>query len=360
MYKKILVIIQRSNGDVLLSAPLVEALHDAYPGCTIDLLVNADTIGVARLLPHIRHIRTYDYTWKKKGFRERAVQELGLIRTIWRKYDLSISLTASDRSVMYAILSGGTTVCATEKKASKAWWKQRFANHTYLFDEQKHILMNNTEPLALLDVKHPDNIQLRLNTPEAALERIGSRLKKKGITRFLLFHPSAQYLYKVYPEALRNALLELLGDLDIPVIVTGAKSEIDLQIKASLPKWEHIHDWIGETTLEEYVALSSLSLGYIGMDTLNMHIAAAQNKRIFAIFGPTLLPMWSPWSNALQQQATDNIPVQTYGNVTLFQADMPCVACGLAGCDDKGGKSDCLERIDPHMIFKEISQWLTR
>ena len=51
-----------------------------------------------------------------------------------------------------------------------------------------------------------------------------------------------------------------------------------------------------------YFALSELSLAYIGMDTLNMHIAAAQNKRIFAIFGPTNLTMWSPWSNELKIQ----------------------------------------------------------
>ena len=93
------------------------------------------------------------------------------------------------------------------------------------------------------------------------------------------------------------------------------------------------------------------------MDTLNMHIASAQNKRIFAIFGPTKLRKWSPWSNQLQASATDNMPIQTYGNITIFQADMPCVACGNAGCDDKHGKSDCLYRISPSLVFKEIEDW---
>ena len=53
-----------------------------------------------------------------------------------------------------------------------------------------------------------------------------------------------------------------------------------------------------------------------------MHIASAQNKRIFAIFGPTKLSMWAPWSNQLQLSATNDKPVQSYGNVTIFQADM--------------------------------------
>ena len=116
-------------------------------------------------------------------------------------------------------------------------------------------------------------------------------------------------------------------------------------------------DFIGETSLEEYLALSHLSSAYIGMDTLNMHIAASQNKRIFAIFGPTNLSMWSPWSNYSKMSASKDLPMQTYDNVTIFQADMHCVACGKAGCDDNHGKSECLYNIKPTMIFEQIEKW---
>ena len=89
-----------------------------------------------------------------------------------------------------------------------------------------------------------------------------------------------------------------------------------------------------------------------------MHIAASQNKRIFAIFGPTNLRMWSPWSNELRLSATEDRPIQSYGNVTIFQANMPCVACGKAGCDNNHGNSDCLDNIDPIIIYKEVENWL--
>ena len=93
------------------------------------------------------------------------------------------------------------------------------------------------------------------------------------------------------------------------------------------------------------------------MDTLNMHIAAAQNKRVFAIFGPTILSMWSPWSNKLQRSATIDMPEQTYGDVTIFQANMQCVACGKAGCNNKKGISECLDNINPQVIFNEVEKW---
>ena len=101
-----------------------------------------------------------------------------------------------------------------------------------------------------------------------------------------------------------------------------------------------------------------MSEGYIGMDTLNMHIAASQNKRLFAIFGPTKTEMWSPWCNTLQTSSNISKPIQTYGNITIFQADMPCVACGEKGCKNNGFISDCLSDISPNLIFKEIKDWL--
>ena len=66
--------------------------------------------------------------------------------------------------------------------------------------------------------------------------------------------------------------------------------------------------------------------------------------------------MWSPWSNQLQVSAIDDMAIQTYGNVTIFQADMHCVACGKAGCDDSG-TSICLSNISPSLVFEEVQKW---
>ncbi len=118
----------------------------------------------------------------------------------------------------------------------------------------------------------------------------------------------------------RNSVF-IFDKLNIPIVITGGNTDIDKDIKSQLPSLSNIYDFIGETTLEEYLSLSSLSLAYIGMDTLNMHIAASQDKRIFAIFGPTNLSTWSPWSNFSMHCAEKNMPIQTYDNVTIFQAN---------------------------------------
>jgi len=354
--RKILVIVQRSNGDVFLSSPLIEALHVHYNNPQIDLLVNDDTIAIAKTLPHINYIHTFSYKAKEQN---PIKQELSIVKKIYKKYNLSINLTASDRSVLYSILASKFSISAVEKNNKKSWWKKLFLKKSYAFDSSKHILKNNTMSLELLGIKN-DSLSVKTFYPQNAKRTLIQKLNKQGIENFIIFHPSAQYEYKIYPKTLRDELLSLLNTLNIPLIITGANTTLDKQIKFELPKFKNIYDFIGQTSLDELLALNDLSNAYIGMDTLNMHIAAASNKKVFAIFGPTLLPMWSPWSNEAQTNTDKNTPKQTYGNITIFQADIPCVACGLAGCDDKHGKSDCLYEISPTVIFNEVQKWLIK
>ena len=352
--KKILIIVQRSNGDVFMSLKLIKELYDFYLSPQIDLLVNDDTFEVAKLLPYVNNIHLFSYQKKQE---KRFLQEKNLIKKIFKKYDLSINLTASDRSVIYSILASNNSISAIEKDNKKSWWKKKFLTHFYFFDFQSHILSNNLKPLELLKINY------KISLPSISIEdQVSQNIKNKLFTlgikkNFVIFHPSAQYKYKIYPQHLRDILLGLLSKLDTQIVVTGSKNLIDTQIKNQLPVLANVFDLIGETSLEEYLALSHLSLAYIGMDTLNMHLAASQNKRIFAIYGPTRLTMWSPWSNHSMKSAIYDSPSQTYSNITIFQSNMPCVACGKAGCDDKHGRSECLHDIDPSFIFNEISEW---
>ena len=353
--QSILVIVQRSNGDVFLSSPLIEALYSAYGALRIDLLVNSDTLAVAETLPHIHQIHLFSYNANGKG---RGFHTSTLFRTIARRYDLAISLTASDRSVLFALAAARKAISAVESDRKKSWWKRLLLSAHYDFNSSQHIIENNTSPLALLGIGSGKPVVHSYYTPQAA-ESVDSMLTKRGISEFVIFHPGAQYAYKVYPERLRSELLERLNSLGLPIIVTGSKSSLDLGIKRTLPRLSNVYDFIGLTSIEELIALSDRSIAYIGADTLNMHIAASQNKRIFAIFGPTMLNSWSPWCNELRTGTQTNRAVQTYGNVTIFQADMPCVACGKAGCDDHHGISECLSHIDPKVIFNEIIEWQT-
>ena len=59
VFKNILVIVQRSNGDVFLSASLIDQLKRNLKPSSIDLLVNDDTLAIAKTLSNIRQIYTF-------------------------------------------------------------------------------------------------------------------------------------------------------------------------------------------------------------------------------------------------------------------------------------------------------------
>ena len=351
--KKILIIIQRSNGDVFLGLNLVYYLFEHYDSPKIDLLVNDDTISIARLLPFINFIHQFSYDRKKSN---RWSQERDLLKKIYRKYDLSINLTASDRSVLYALFASRKSISAIEKNIGKSWWKRILLSKHYHYDVDKHILINNSKPLNILNINHKD-IQRSIGATDEIIFKIKDKLRSLGITEYIIFHPSAQYNYKIYPRSLRSQLLKSLSRLGVPIIVTGGRNRIDLEINNEIPELENIFNFIGDTTLEEYFALSQLSMAYIGMDTLNMHIAASQGKRIFAIFGPTNVKMWSPWSNVLQKATNQNKHIQSYGNVTLFQSSVSCPTCGMIGCGSNHNANEFTYNIDPSEIYEEVLDW---
>jgi len=351
--KKILIIAQRSNGDVLLCSSLINALKKNY-NAEIDLLVNDDTLQIAKILDNVNSIITFSYKSKELN---RLNQEIEIARKIYKKYDLSISITSSDRSIIYCWLASKLSIGAIDNSRYKSWWKKIILSKSYLWDSNEHILLNNFKPLEKLKIPYFgtfDTPQINVNLRK----KIQSLLDENGIKQFVIFHPSAQYWYKVYPENLRVKLLKLLSTLKIDIIVTGGNTSIDMKIKKSIPKRDNIFNFIGKTSLEDFFVLSYLSMAYIGMDTMNMHIAASQNKKIFAIFGPTNLKMWSPWSNKINSSARTNKALQTYGDNTIFQGSLACVACGKAGCDDLGIRSICFESIDPFDIFETIKTQL--
>jgi len=340
--KKILVIVQRSNGDVFFALSLIYYLRMNLPGSQIHILINDDTAGVLKLRKDFDKAFLFSYKEKhKKGFK----YIFSIIKNIYKNYDLSINLTSSDRSVLFSILASKISISMIEKNKLKSWWKKIFLSKYYYYEPKEHNLIQILQPLNLLKMKY----SLVLKEPTFSEKDIASMRKKLndlGIGKFLIFHPSAQYEYKVYPELLRIKLLSLLTELNTDIIVTGGKTKIDQDINLGIPKNKKIHNFIGQTSLLEYSILSKLSEAYIGMDTLNMHIAASQNKKIFLISGPTNMQKWFPWSNK-----KDNFLHE------IFQANMECVPCGKMGCNDNG-ESRCLKEISPSKITRSVSNFL--
>jgi heptosyltransferase-3 len=355
--KKVLLIIRRSLGDVLAMSPVIDILLRSFPNVSIDLLVNEDTFAAAKLLNGINNIISFDNNLLTGTTMGAITMQIKLICKIFRRYDLAISFTTNERSNIYAYLAGRTSVGTREPTLSKNWWHRLLLDAGYHYNPQRHILENDVEALRKLNI-NIDRIVLSAHYTNEAKQKVQQMLKDLGIDQFIIFHPTSNFLCKLYPEKPRNILLQLLDSLEIPIIVTGGKSMIDQQVAAEIPILKNVYSLIGKISLEECAALTDMSLAFIGVDTFNCHLAAAFNKPIFVMFGPSIPEIWSPWSNALQRAGRRAAPVQTYGNITLFQSSLKCVPCGhSARCGEQDRLSPCMADIDPNVVFNEVRRW---
>ena len=72
-------------------------------------------------------------------------------------------------------------------------------------------------------IKH-DKIQLLPDISNISIDRVKKKLSKKGIKDFVIFHPSAQYQYKIYNQFSRDKLLTYLSSLGLSIVITGSNN----------------------------------------------------------------------------------------------------------------------------------------
>src|SRR3954463_287972 len=77
--RRALVVKLRHHGDVLLSSPVFQVLHNRAPHVEIDALVYADTRELLAGHPAIARLHVIDRSWKRQGWMQQARQENALL-----------------------------------------------------------------------------------------------------------------------------------------------------------------------------------------------------------------------------------------------------------------------------------------
>jgi heptosyltransferase-3 len=99
-FRRILVIVTRQIGDVLLTTPLIRAVRQRWPDARIDVLGFAGTLAILAGNPDIAELINVP---PGSGWR----QSWPLIRALWREYDLAVISQYSDRAHLYGLVAAG-------------------------------------------------------------------------------------------------------------------------------------------------------------------------------------------------------------------------------------------------------------
>lgn len=341
---RVLVIVTRRIGDVLLTAPLIRSIKDAWPAARIDLLVFRGTEGVLAGNPDIDTILTVPASghWR-------------FMRPLWRQYNLAISTSPSDRPTLYAWLTGRARV-GVMTGGVKSAWKRVLLNASVPFDNfDIHTVVQNLRLADLLGL--PRRVETRIQwsaQDEAALAGVFADF---GRAPFAVLHLFPKFTYKMWQPEQWRSLAAWLQARGLRVVLSGSADPEELayvgRFAATLSPAPL--NLAGRLDFTQLALLLSRAALYVGPDTVATHLAAAMGAPAVALFGPSNPVKWGPWPRGCTAQVSPYVRrgTQFVGNVALVQGAGACVPCLQEGCARHvASESVCLQMLPADVVIE--------
>jgi heptosyltransferase III len=338
-----LIVSLRYIGDVLLSTPLALSIKTHLPDARIDYLVFKGTEGVLAKNPHVQTVHTV------------APGSMGLkqLAGIWRHYDFSIGANWSDRTGIISSLTGRHSTGFYHFKR-KEWWKPFLLSQCNFFDGNAHMVPIMLSQLESLKIPALPRVVMGFDEEDAGFAR-----KQLGAGGYILLHPYSRQSYKYWPAVSWAKLAEIIRQSGLRPLFTSPAAVADEKQFHTIERAANgvMDSFPQPFTLPQLAAAIQQSRGYVGIDTVATHMAAALEVPTIALYGPTRVTVWGPWPNDWQgsEPYAPGRRIQTRGRITVMQQSWPCVPCNKELCPiSSRGKMECLEALSPEAVFESL------
>jgi heptosyltransferase-3 len=144
------------------------------------------------------------------------------------------------------------------------------------------------------------NKEVRIYWSNKVEQEVDKILVDNNIEQFVHIHPVSRWMFKCWEDDRMAKMIDYLQqDKGVKVIITGAP------VKKELYRLDKILELCetnpvnlsGKLTLKHLACLSSKAKLFFGVDTAPMHMAAATNTPVVALFGASFPVIWGPWNN---------------------------------------------------------------
>lgn len=353
--QRVLVIITRRIGDVLLTTPLIRSLHRTWPEAKIDALVFAGTEGILVGNSDIDQVLTVVE-------RPDWCSHLRLLRRIGRRYDLAVSTLPGDRPTFYAWVAGKYRVGLVEQ-GHKHNWKRLMLTQSAQFDNvNTHTVLMYLKLADLLGVSRCHEVVAAWRAEDEVAVRNALPFDEEK-QAYAVLHVHPMYAYKTWRREAWGELAGWLGKQGMRVVLTGGSSVEEIayvrNLSGLLP--QDTVDVAGKLSLAGVTCLLSKARAYVGPDTVVTHIAAATGTPTVALFGPSNPVKWGPWPKGYDE---DRNPYRMRGtqrvnNVVLLQGSDDCVPCAEEGCEHHTASlSACLQNLPAASVIASLRDLL--
>ena len=333
MPEKILILGPAWVGDMVLAQSLFMTLKANQPNCIIDVAAPAWTLPLLERMPEVSGKIALPFKHGEVAFFKRLKFGKNLKN---KGYTQSIILTNSFKSALLPWAAG-----ITRRTGFLGEIRYGLLNDIHPLD--KNILKKTVERFVSLGLNKGQNLSEKLPQPRLVANKVSAlkALEKFGASppnaRVLGLCPGAEYGQakrwpaEYYAEVANNAIAK-----NWQVWLFGSEKDVPVTLQINQLTQKKCLDLAGKTQLGEAIDLMSLCDTIISNDSGLMHVSAALDKKVIAIFGS---------SDPFHTPPMNNKAVIEY----LGLSCSPCFerVCPLVHLN-------CLKQIEPHTIIHQI------
>lgn len=321
--RKVLVVAPAWVGDMVLAGALAPGLRAG--GAEVHFLAPAITAPVAERLPGVSATHRHD---ARRG------------RLDWARRRAAARRLAPLACQQAIVLPGSW-------KAALAPLMAKIPQRTGFRGEARYGLINDMRRLrpgalprlvdrfaALADTTPaPPRLRVDAANRGALLARLGLRRDRPVVA----LCPGAEYgSAKRWPPERFGMLARLCADAGAAVWVLGGPR--DRGAAEVIARHAPVTDVVGKTSLTDAIDLLSAANAAVANDSGLMHVAAALNLPVVALFGATSPRFTPPLAAA----------------AAVVERSLPCRPCGRRECPL--GHHECLRGIAPARVFSELER----
>ncbi|NHR06480.1 lipopolysaccharide heptosyltransferase II [Chromobacterium haemolyticum] len=330
MKKKILVIGPSWVGDSVMAQPLYQRLHQRHPDLELHVFAPAWTLPLLARMPEVAkaHLNPFGHGALRLGERWKVARQLAAER-----FDQAIVLPNSLKSALIPLFAG--IPLRTGFLGESRYW---ILNDARELDEQALPMMverfcalaeDKGEPLPR-PLSHP-RLALTDASQRAALDKLQLDAGRPAVA----FCPGAEYgPAKRWPARHFAELARRFDAAGYAVWLFGSGKDREVGDDISRLSGGLAVNLCGATGLEEAIDLIGLTRLAVCNDSGLMHVAAALDKPLVALYGSSS-PDFTP-------------PLSTRAAIVSLNLD--CSPCFERTCPY--GHTDCLEKMEPDRVWQ--------
>jgi len=295
--ERVLIVRLSAMGDVIHTLPAARALRDAFPKAMIGWLIEerwAEFLCAPGTPRHgersaQRPLADWVHTVDLKGWRKSlfTIQTAEQSARVWNDirsahYEVAVDLQGAIRSAVLARWSGAPVVygAAQPREAPATLWYTR-----RVITRGTHVVEQNLSTIETIIGKPLATPAVQLPRDNAAEERIAQRLCELGVGNFAIVNPGAGWGAKCWPAERYGQVARTLVTWGVQPVVNYGPGEQDLANEVERASGRAARPF--PCTISELIALTRRAKLFIGGDTGPLHLAAALQVPVVAIFGPT-------------------------------------------------------------------------